>query len=130
MSKYKSQYTGPQIDAGIRPYKVYTALLSQSGANAPVATILENTLGTITFSRIINGYYAASGTAGMFPVGKTFVIFNPALTTGPGIVSYNVFRGDNDIFLYTFKWNLTPDENFTQNDDIMTNSYLEIRVYP
>ena len=32
-------------------YKVYTALLSQSGTNAPTATVLENTLGqTITWS--------------------------------------------------------------------------------
>lgn len=30
-----------------RPYKVYTARLSQSGTNAPVATVLENTLGFI-----------------------------------------------------------------------------------
>ena len=28
-----------------RPYKVYTALLSQSGTNAPTAIVLENTLG-------------------------------------------------------------------------------------
>ncbi len=27
-----------------RPYKVYTALLNQSGTNAPTATVLENTL--------------------------------------------------------------------------------------
>ena len=27
-----------------RPYKVYTALLTQSGTDAPVATVLENTL--------------------------------------------------------------------------------------
>ena len=28
-----------------RPYKVYTALVTQSGTNAPTATVLENTLG-------------------------------------------------------------------------------------
>lgn len=27
------------------PYKVYTALLTQTGTDAPVATVLENTLG-------------------------------------------------------------------------------------
>ena len=30
---------------GAAPYKVYTALLTQSGTDAPVATVLENTLG-------------------------------------------------------------------------------------
>ena len=39
-----------------RPYKVYTALLTQSGTNAPVATVLENTLGgEIVWSRINPG---------------------------------------------------------------------------
>jgi hypothetical protein len=29
----------------VKPYKVYTALLTQTGTTAPVATVLENTLG-------------------------------------------------------------------------------------
>ena len=35
-----------------RPYKVYTALLTQSGMTAPVATVLENTIGDINWSYI------------------------------------------------------------------------------
>ena len=31
--------------AAVKPYKVYIALLNQSGTNAPVAIVLENTLG-------------------------------------------------------------------------------------
>ena len=42
---------------GTAPYKVYTALLTQSGTNAPVATVLENTLGEITFSYENQGIY-------------------------------------------------------------------------
>jgi hypothetical protein len=39
-------------------YKVYTALLSQSGTNNPTATVLHNTLGgAITFSRTGIGQY-------------------------------------------------------------------------
>src|SRR5690606_22638410 len=30
-------------NSSARPYKVYTALLTQTGTNAPVATVLENT---------------------------------------------------------------------------------------
>lgn len=42
-------------------YKVYTALLSQSGTNDPVATVLENTLGqTITWSYNNVGSYNSS----------------------------------------------------------------------
>ena len=42
-----------------RPYKVYTALLTQSGTNAPVATVLENNTGlNITYQYLLVGKYA------------------------------------------------------------------------
>ena len=45
----------PTLDRG---YKVYTALLTQSGTAAPVATVLENTLGgAVVWSRINTGAY-------------------------------------------------------------------------
>lgn len=41
-----------------RPYRVYTALLTQTGTDAPVATVLENTLGkTINWTRFSAGIY-------------------------------------------------------------------------
>ena len=58
----------------IRPYKVYTALLTQSGTNAPVATVLENTLGiSITYSRNIAGIYILTPSSGTFNLNKTTV---------------------------------------------------------
>jgi hypothetical protein len=39
------------------PYKVYTALLTQSGTDAPVATVLENTIGNIIWTRVNAGQY-------------------------------------------------------------------------
>lgn len=44
----------------IRGYKVYTALLTQSGTDAPVATVLENTLGNVVWSREGAGLYKAT----------------------------------------------------------------------
>ena len=42
-------------------YKVYTALLTQTGTNAPVATVLENTLGyNISYSYSNVGRYQAN----------------------------------------------------------------------
>ncbi len=41
----------------VKPYKVYSALLTQSGTDAPVATVLENTLGDIVWTRINAGQY-------------------------------------------------------------------------
>ena len=43
-----------------KPYKVYTASLTQSGTAAPVATVLENTLGFLpTWDYIGIGIYAS-----------------------------------------------------------------------
>jgi hypothetical protein len=54
-------------------YKVYTALLSQSGTNAPVAVVLENTLGfTPVWSRTGIGTYHLTY-AGGFTANKTWV---------------------------------------------------------
>ncbi len=57
------------------PYKVYTALLTQTGGNAPVGTVFQNTIGEITWSYEGNGYYEGT-CAGCFPENKTY----PTLT--------------------------------------------------
>ena len=51
--------------------KVYRALLSQTGTNAPVATVLENTLGNIVWTRDSAGTYFGTLT-GAFLENKTF----------------------------------------------------------
>ena len=54
-----------------RPYKVYTALLTQTGTSAPVATVLENTLGgEVVWTRDGSGYYIATS-SGLFTENKT-----------------------------------------------------------
>lgn len=55
-----------------KPYKVYTALLSQTGTNAPtVATPLENTTGgTITFAYNVPGDYVGTCIGFTIPEGK------------------------------------------------------------
>lgn len=56
-----------------RPYKVYTALLSQSGTDAPTAVVLENTLGAVpVWSRTEAGTYRVTLTNG-FTITKTTV---------------------------------------------------------
>jgi len=69
-------YTQAQVDAlllNVRPYKVYIALLSQSGTDAPVATVLENTLGgTIMWTRNSVGNYIGT-LSGVFIENKVFM---------------------------------------------------------
>ena len=56
---------------GSASYSVYTALLTQTGTNAPVATVLENTLGgTVVWTRDSAGFYTGT-LAGAFTVSKT-----------------------------------------------------------
>ena len=56
-------------------YKVYTALFTQSGTNAPVVTIISNTLGlTLTWGRSSAGNYFGGDIASQCPDGKTVFI--------------------------------------------------------
>lgn len=59
--------------AYIIPYSSYTVLFNQSGTSAPIATILENTLGqTVTWTRPFFGqYYGTFETP--IPRGKIFM---------------------------------------------------------
>ena len=74
------------------PYKVYTALLTQSGTNAPVATVLENTFGgDIVWSYSSTGSYLGT-LAGAFTSQKTFFYINAeaGYNNGPQIYSQKI----------------------------------------
>ena len=104
----------------IKPYKVYTALLNQSGESEPVATILENTLGAIpVWSYSATGVYALT-LAGAFPVAKTLIL---SANVKPPVNHIRfVVNPTNNILVYT-----TVDS--TAADDVLTYCPIEIRVY-
>lgn len=52
--------------------KIYTALLTQTGTNPPVAIELQNTLGTINKTRSDIGRYSITS-AGLFTENKTII---------------------------------------------------------
>lgn len=58
------------LTASVYKYKVYTALLTQTATASPVATILENTIGNIVFTRNDVGYYTGT-LVSAFTAGKT-----------------------------------------------------------
>lgn len=106
--------------ADSRPYKVYTALLSQTETDAPTAIVLENTLGgTIVWTYDRPGVYLATLT-GVFIVGKTTVNQGTLSNTGAYMQNYKQL---NVIELYTFN-NLN-----VKTDDMLGNTEIEIRVY-
>jgi hypothetical protein len=105
-------------------YKIYVALISQTGTSAPTVTILENTLGDIVWTRASTGLYYGTLT-GAFLASKTFVIGGSAdINAGGGdFATLDIKRLDNDkIYLYTY-------DNFTPADSLLVNTSIEIRVY-
>lgn len=109
--------------SAVRPYLVYTALLTQSGTGAPTATVLENTLGgTVVWSRDSAGFYKAT-LSGAFTNNKTFISLKPYSAYNTEVKSSRL--GSNDIGVSTF------NTSGTQADDIMVGVQdFEIRVYP
>ena len=107
-------------NSSARPYKVYTALLSQSGTSAPVATVLENTLGgTVVWSYVSIGQYRGTLT-GAFLSNKTVVfltnVYGKYFLTGGR-------ENDNSVMIGT----QAPNGGSTNGD--LSNSSIEIRVY-
>ena len=102
-------------NAPVRPYKVYTALLSQTGTSAPTATVLENTLGgTVVWTRVGNGSYRATLT-GAFVLDKT----TAQITGNNTSVILAAYRASDDIVAV----------NTQTLDDSITKGTIEIRVY-
>jgi lysophospholipase L1-like esterase len=113
--------TKGQLDASsLRPYKVYTALLTQSGTSAPVATVLENTLGgTVVFTRSSTGIYIGTLT-GAFVANKTLTL--GVASTHPSFLSMN--RVTNDTFSIA-----TENSGGNLTDGLLNDTSIEVRVY-
>lgn len=111
------------VEGKINGVKRYVALLTQIGAGAPTATVLENSMGgTIVFTRIDAGNY--NGTlAGAFVASPWIVLGNTAQDASfPTMIS--AFRsGDNTITILTGAVDAFAD-------DILAGTPIEIRVYP
>jgi hypothetical protein len=105
---------------GASSYKVWTALLSQSGSNNPTAIVQENTLITNpVITRVYTGYFEIElGTAVWH---KIFVILTP---TSAGTISSEI---DGSIVrIRTQELNAAP---YVNSDGILYNVPIEIRLY-
>jgi hypothetical protein len=112
------------VQANARPYKVYVAVLNQTGTSAPVATVIENTLGgTVVWSYVALGVYDATLT-GAFNSAKTAVFFNKGEVNG-------TVSGKSGAFAHTLNTVrvITVSNGFSADGEVR-NSTIEIRVYP
>ena len=113
------------VQAAARPYKVYTALLSQTGTNAPTATVLENTLGvTITWTRMMSGQFLGTASYSIFSPNK--FVSSSGRTNINTLIRLDYFS-PTDVFLGTAT--VTGAASSTFSDSLITSASIEIRVY-
>jgi len=113
--------------ADSRPYKVYAALLSQSGLDsAPTAVVLENTLGDIVFTYQDAGRYSILFETGEFINLKTSININYVNTSGDGEFRAFVMCGREDDQTLRLR---TYDASLTLGNSLLSSHFIEIRVY-
>ena len=106
-----SAYIVPSINI----YDSYTALLTQTGTDDPVATVLSSNLtGTFTWARTGAGVYTLTASVATFTANKTIVFVN---------------RGSNAAS--TITWARTSDTvlTITSAGSPITNGAFEVRIY-
>ncbi len=100
-------------------YKTYVALLNQDATAAPTANVLQNTIGTIVWTRTGAGDYLGTLT-GAFPQYKTWVVLATYIDTF------------SDVFWLSAN-TLQLKTNNSANvgtDSLLMKRSIEIRVYP
>ncbi len=106
-------------------YKVYTALLTQTGLTAPSAIVLENTIGTVTWAYEGLGQYSATF-FGYTP--QKIVVFTGAGTAGSKTY---VIQGYENPFPPYGVWIDTSDSTTGLGlDNVLVDAPIEIRIYP
>ena len=109
--------------------KVYKAILTQTGTDAPVAIVLENSLGEVpVWNYIYPGVYSLDAAESIFTENKTLVQFNtPRTITDDLATNKFVFidrNSDKQILLASGNAIDTPAD-----DSIFQNSWILIEVY-
>lgn len=114
--------------------KVYRALLTQTGTDAPVATVIENTLGgEVVWTRGNLGTYAGT-LANAFTADKTFVNIQGDLAVGDwdggtAIKAFSIVRsGSSAVSVQTVIGALGG--SWASADDCLVGQSVEILVYP
>lgn len=108
--------------------KRYIAILNQNGQNAPVATVLENSLGPIVWSRSQAGQYLGT-LNGAFPIANTTALAG----RGQGgevdtIVALDLPANSENYVSLTTK-DVLEDESQNFFDGLLIRTTVEIRVY-
>jgi hypothetical protein len=100
--------------AGVKPYKVYSALITDNNDTTMTIIELQNTIGPVVWTISATGEYRAD-LAGAFPLDKTWVTITSNV---PGALQYNAVV------------DAAPDGlRFFTSSNLVQNTPIEIRVY-
>lgn len=114
-------FTIPELP-DMLPYKLYNAILNQTGTDDPVVTELSNTLGaTITWTRAFTGQYTFTSQTGILTINKTMVFLGPPYND-PICLFLN--------YVNDFTWTFGQEFSDGTLMDGLINQSVEIRVYP
>jgi hypothetical protein len=108
----------------VKPYKVYSALLTQSGVADPVATVFENTIGEITWTRDSesNGVYFADS-SNLFTEKIMLLLFANSPDAEGGQAIFSLVKQSNNRLV------LVSAMSGTAMDNLLYNTPVEIRIY-
>jgi hypothetical protein len=112
------------------PYKVYTAKITQTGTGNPTVTVLQNTLGQeLTWTRAESGRYTTGTNPILIDSSKTTITCTPGSVgpnSGPIIQPAVASAGLSSYFqINTYR----IVNGALAADDMLRDSFLEIRVY-
>ena len=113
--------TGSINGAVVVNYSKYIANIFQSGTSDPSATVFENTIGDIVWTRLSTGFYAGTLTAAFPTADRTYIMLNG--TTNPGLATAYWYHS-NEIRIVTQDTSLG-----SLADDLLQYATIEIRTY-
>ena len=110
----------------LKPYRVYSALLTQAGIAAPVATVLEDSIGNIVWTRNGAGNYLATSNNAFSDINKLQIFIGG--NTDSFLTNYACGWNDaNSVYLSTATEVAGP--GFDLSDGLLLNLSIEIKVY-
>jgi hypothetical protein len=113
--------TGSINGAVVVNYAKYIANIFQSGTSDPSATVFENTIGDIVWTRLSTGFYAGTLSGAFSTANGTYIMLNG--TTNPGLVTAYWYN-PNEIRIVTQDTSLSA-----LADDLLQYATIEIRTY-
>ena len=112
--------------SGDGSYKVYIALLTQTGTDAPIAIVLKNTIGNINYEFAYNGQFLVKSNL-LFLLNKTIVyVGSPLEGANNSMFTDCIYNNESTINLNTTLFNGT---SFVGKNEQLYNTPIEIRVY-